>query len=30
MLLTHIKMNDIKVSVIIPTYRPGDYLYECL
>ena len=23
-------MNDIKVSVIIPTYRPGDYLYECL
>ena len=29
-LLTNIKMNDIKVSVIIPTYRPGDYLYECL
>lgn len=23
-------MNNIKVSVIIPTYRPGNYLYECL
>ena len=23
-------MSNIKVSVIIPTYRPGAYLYECL
>ncbi len=27
---TRIKMNDTKVSVIIPTYCPGTYLYECL